>query len=290
MMNFMAVPPLPDRLPSDHKGKFGHAFLVGGAIGMTGAAIIAGRAALRCGAGLVTVAVPIAMQSVAASADPCYMTLGVDWSNADEHLRTVLCSNRYQRCTIAIGPGLGRSSETDSLVRRLYRTWPNTLVCDADALHALSENSLEDWLATRASTANRILTPHLGEWERLCGENAQDRNSQIAKANACAKQWNAIIVLKGQKTWVTDGERSLENGTGNPSLAVGGSGDALTGIITALVCQGMNAWDASVLGVHLHGLAADIAHRELGTPSTLATELIHYLPHAFRSMSDKVPS
>jgi len=91
--------------------------------------------------------------------------------------------------------------------------------------------------------------------------------------------------------WIlTTGLHCYENSTGNPSLAVGGSGDALTGIITALICQGMNAMDASVLGVYWHGLAADIAHRELGTPSTLATDLIHYLPHAFRSMSDKVLS
>jgi ADP-dependent NAD(P)H-hydrate dehydratase len=289
-MKAISVPHLPDRLPGDHKGRFGHAVVVGGATGMTGAAIIAGRAALRCGAGLVTVAVPNAMQIVAASADPCYMTIGVDWHHADEHLRTLLHTTRYQRCTIAIGPGLGRSSATDSLVRSLYQTWPNTLVCDADALNALSANSPEDRLTQRTSTAKRILTPHPGEWERLCGVDSHDRTGQIEKANVLAAQWNAIIVLKGQKTCVTDGEHCYENHTGNPSLAVGGSGDALTGIIAAMVCQGMNAMDASVLGVYLHGLAADIAHRELGTPSTLATDLIHYLPHAFRSMSDKVLS
>lgn len=289
-MKSISVPHLPDRLQGDHKGRFGHAVVVGGAKGMTGAAIIAGRAALRCGAGLVTVAVPDSMQIVAASADPCYMTIGVDWHQADTHLRTLLHTNRYQRCTIAIGPGLGRSSATDALVRSLYQTWPNTLVCDADALNALSENSPEEGVTLPASTAKRILTPHPGEWERLCGVDSHDRIGQIEKANTLAAQWNAIIVLKGQKTWVTDGERCYENRTGNPSLAVGGSGDALTGIITALVCQGMNAMDASVFSVYLHGLAADIAHRELGTPSTLATDLIHYLPQAFRCMPDEVSS
>lgn len=281
-MNSVSVPRLPSRLPSDHKGKFGHALIVGGAVGMTGAAILAGRTALRCGAGLVTVAIPETMQSVAAAADPCYMTLGVDWSNAEKHLHDVLQSSRYSKCTIAIGPGLGRSKETDGLVCNLFRNWTNTLVCDADAINALSDNGPTDWMTMRGLTAHRILTPHPGEWQRLSGVDPRDRVGQIESAKACAKAWNAIIVLKGQHTWVTDGERSFENNTGNPSLAVGGSGDALTGIITAFVCQGMSPFDAAVLGVHLHGLAADIAHRELGTPSTLATDLIHYLPHAFR--------
>ena len=127
-----------------------------------------------------------------------------------------------------------------------------------------------------------MLTPHPGEWERLCGVSAKDRAGQVAAANELAARTKCIVLLKGNQTFITNGKDSFINSTGNASMAVGGSGDCLTGIIAALVCQGMDGMDATRLGAHLHGLAGDIAHEELGTPSTLATDLVRYLPDAFR--------
>jgi len=131
----------------------------------------------------------------------------------------------------------------------------------------------------------RILTPHPGEWERLSGVKAKDRAGQIVAAHDFAARTKCIVLLKGNQSLITNGEESFTNATGNASMAVGGSGDCLTGIIAALICQGMNGMDAARLGAHLHGLAGDLAHEEIGTPSTLALDLIQFLPAAFRQLA-----
>ena len=168
------------------------------------------------------------------------------------------------------------------------------VVLDADGLNALSESDFWKSLSRSQSASRfhqnespRILTPHPGEWERLSGISSKDRAAQIESANAHAARTHSVIVLKGHRTWITDGVRSHENQTGNPSLAVGGSGDCRTGIITALVCQGLSCFEAAVLGVHMHGLAGDLAHKELGSPSTLPLDLIRFLPNAFRAAHRK---
>jgi len=134
----------------------------------------------------------------------------------------------------------------------------------------------------RSLQGPRILTPHPGEWARLTNVKADEFDQQQQAAVELAKHTGMVIVLKSHQTLVTDGTSQYRNTTGNPSLAVGGSGDVLTGIIVAMVCQGLPAFQAASLAVYLHGLAGDLAHAHLGTPSTLGTDLIEFLPAAFR--------
>ena len=284
------IPRLPPRALDAHKGSFGHALLIGGATGMTGAISIAGIACLRIGAGLVTLGIPQCSHIVVASFDPNYMTLPLPCDsdgrlNSDAEIALSLLLNRAS--CVAIGPGLGRSDASDRVVANLFQNLEGPLLVDADGLNALSESKF--WQEIVRGTIPpinrlRILTPHPGEWARLCGVSAKDRAGQVAAANDLAARTKCIVLLKGNQTLITNGKDSFINSTGNASMAVGGSGDCLTGILAALVCQGMDGMDAVRLGAHLHGLAGDLAHEELGTPSTLATDLIRYLPAAFRKL------
>ncbi len=287
------IPMLPTRAADSHKGTFGHAFLVGGATGMTGAIAIAGMACLRAGAGLVTLGVPACNQSLVASLDPNYMTLPLP-CDSDGRLEfgaeAKMSDLQRQAKCVAIGPGLGRSDQSDAIVVNLFATCLGSLIVDADALNALSGSSLWKRLLDGEAALNlapRILTPHPGEWERLSGSPASDRVAQTESAKRLAHQNKCIVLLKGHETFITNGTNSFINSTGNPSMAVGGNGDCLTGIITAFICQGMSALDAARLGAHLHGLAGDLAHSELATPSTLATDLIRFLPEAFRVFGNR---
>lgn len=282
----MKIPQLPERPIDCHKGDFGHALILGGRRGMTGAAVLAGQAALRVGAGLVTLATPKNCQLIAAAACPIAMTLGLPWKQNVSRLRHKLFEGRHRNCVLAVGPGLGRRPNIDELIVDLFRSWPKPVVFDADALNVLSDNSdAMEGLGSnnpQRTQAIRILTPHPGEWERICGIPAKQRDEQIEAARQFALRHGCIVVLKGANTFVTDGCTDYTNRTGNSSLAVGGSGDTLTGIITGLICQKMAPFDAAILGVYLHGLSADIAHSELGTPSTLAMDLLSFLPAAMK--------
>jgi ADP-dependent NAD(P)H-hydrate dehydratase len=269
-----SVPRLSPRPDEAHKGMYGHALLVGGSLGMTGAIVLAGKGALRAGAGLVTLATPSPCQGIAAAALPTAMTLGWDSSLAN------LDSSKFQDCVLAIGPGLGQSPDSDRLAIERFVSWNGVAVMDADALNALSS---VPWQDLRPS-GPRVLTPHPGEWSRLCGAPASDRQAQRERAITIALKSQTVIVLKGHRTIVTDGTHLFENPTGNPSMAVGGNGDVLTGILTGLVCQSLSPFDAAVLAVYLHGLSGDIAHRILGTPSTLPEDLLDHLPTAFQSL------
>jgi NAD(P)H-hydrate epimerase len=252
---------------------------------MSGAICIAAMLALRCGAGLVTAAVPQASQPIVAGCHPCLMTMAWEdppegWDEQpsagwSERVVDSLLARYKPGVVLGIGPGLGRSAGQQRLAAGVVANWPGVAVVDADALAAVVKQ-------TGSKLPPRILTPHPGEWERLCGVGADNRDGQRAEAVAWARQTGWVIVLKGHSTLVTDGHRYMLNPTGNPSLAVGGSGDALVGVIAALACQGIGPWEAAVLGTYLHGLAADLAHAKLGTPSTLATDLMEAMPAAFR--------
>ena len=285
------LPRLPRRASDAHKGSFGHALLIGGATGMTGAIALAGMACLRSGAGLVTLGIPQYSQAIVASMNPNYMTLPLP-CDVDGRLTSAAESrirSRIEQATcVAIGPGLGRSVGSDTIVANLFKKFDGPLIVDADGLNALSESRI--WLQlvhceTEPSQSLRILTPHPGEWERLSGVSAKDRDGQCAAALSLSARSKCIVLLKGHRTLITDGVDSHFNLTGNASMAVGGSGDCLTGIIMAMICQGMNGIDATRLAAHLHGIAGDLAHAELETPSTLATDLVHFLPAAFRRMA-----
>jgi NAD(P)H-hydrate epimerase len=166
-------------------------------------------------------------------------------------------------------------------VERLYRAVMQPMVVDADALFALAERPG----AMTNPAAARVLTPHPGEFERLSGKRPVESERVSGAAQfAFAAGSDTTVVLKGHRTVVTDGRRFSLNRTGNPGMATGGTGDVLTGIITALLCQGLDPFDAARLGVHVHGLAGDLAAEDLGQVSMIASDLIEYLPKAFRAV------
>ncbi|MFO0939789.1 MAG: NAD(P)H-hydrate dehydratase [Pirellulales bacterium] len=288
-MSDRSIPRLPPRRPDSHKGDFGSALLIGGSRGMSGAIAMAGMAAVRAGAGLVRLAVPNCCLETVATFSPCTMLLPVtrqDSSGRMAGVTDVLLDWVKRSDCVAIGPGMGRSSMLDLMVVDLLR-WmvdhaPETaVVIDADGLNALSTCS--NWQSKLPSRC--VLTPHPGEWARLTGIPASQHDAQTDAAQKYAQQNGINVVLKGNRTLVTgrwqDGEyRAYRNETGTPAMATGGSGDVLTGIITALICQGLSPLDAARLGVHAHGRAGQLAESELGTHVVLPTDLVQYISRA----------
>jgi NAD(P)H-hydrate epimerase len=253
---------------------------------MTGAIALAGMAALRGGAGLVTVAVPDGCLELVACFDPCYMTVPLA-CDGDGRLNWA-CRDQFAGLTrnatcLGLGPGLGRSQDLDRLIVWLYQHLSVAMVVDADALNALSSGSGNDPLASPAGP--RILTPHPGEFRRLIGDRIEGGIDDLEEqAVRIAQRHGVVMVLKGHRTLITDGRRLAHNTTGNPGMSTGGSGDVLTGVITALVCQGLPMFEAAQLGVHVHGLAGDLAAAQLGQVSMTAKDLLRFLPAAFQSL------
>jgi NAD(P)H-hydrate epimerase len=283
----VSAEPMPKLLPraaDSHKGDYGRVLVVGGSRGMAGAPALAGKAALRSGAGLVTLAVPRSIQATVAGFEPAYMTLSFG-SSDDDSLRGEDVDDLLQAAdrmsAIALGPGLGTASDTVGLVHDLYGRIEQPMVVDADGLNALAQ----DLEQLRTSVAPRILTPHPGEFQRLAGEKCAGdlaaRAEQAAELCRCDDSAKTIVVLKGHHTIVTDGGQYAVNSTGNPGMATGGTGDCLTGVIVALLAQGLSPWEAARLGVHVHGLAGDLAAAALGQVSLTASDLIDFLPRAF---------
>jgi ADP-dependent NAD(P)H-hydrate dehydratase len=281
----MSLPKLPPRKPDAHKGDFGRALLIGGSYGMAGAISLAGMSCLRSGAGLVRLAVADHTLPLVSAHDPCYMTNALS-CNADREFTMPAVIDELLPVTenatcVAIGPGLERSETRTRIVQHLYERLTQPLVVDADGLNALADVAQRNGQPPR-HPGPRILTPHPGEFSRLTNQKFDSRDEQIAVAKQFAKDWDVVLVLKGQHTLITDGQRHELNQTGNPGMATGGSGDVLTGIITALVCQQLSPFDAAVLGCHVHGLAGDLAAAEIGQVSLIASDLIQFLPAAFQ--------
>jgi len=281
----LPLPMLPSRKAEAHKGDFGRALLVGGSRGMSGAIALAGMAALRSGAGLVTLAVPDVCLDTVASFEPSYMTAPLVCDEAGRmrgEAEAEICRLASASDCVACGPGLGRSDPLNELVLRLYERLPQPLVLDADGLNALAAS--DD--PCPAASAPRILTPHPGEYRRLAGQpDARwTREELCQRAVDLAGRRNWVLVVKGHRTLVTDGTRVTYNTTGNPGMATGGSGDVLTGVITALVGQGLGAFEAAQLGVYVHGQAGDLAAAQLGQTSLIARDLIAFLPQAFQAL------
>lgn len=279
------LPKLPPRAADSHKGDYGRVLVVGGSRGMAGAPALVGKAALRSGAGLVTLAVPRSIQATVAGFEPSYMTLSFGSAEGDslrgEDVDDVL--QAADRMTaIALGPGLGQASYTAGLVHDLYSRVEQPMVVDADGLNALAK----DVAQIRTPVGPRILTPHPGEFQRLAGEkcatDVPTRAEQAAMLCRLDQSSQTIVVLKGHQTIVTDSSQFAVNTTGNAGMATGGTGDCLTGVIVALLAQGLSPWEAARLGVHVHGLAGDLAAEELGQVSLIASDLIEYLPRAFQ--------
>ncbi len=261
----MKLPRLPRRKPASHKGDFGRVLVVAGSTGMCGAAILTSEAAYRSGAGLVFLAARAELVPILSIKQTC----GV--------VKTIATANDVLAIpadVVAIGPGLGLDSAPDT--RTIVQTAKTPAVVDADALNAFAEHP---GLLAKCD-GPRVLTPHPGELARLTTKSA-DRK---AWARDAAKAFNAVVVLKGHGTVVTDGTRVHVNTTGNPGMATGGAGDVLTGIIAALIGQKLDPFDAAVLGVYVHGLAGDFAARKLGELSLMATDILSFLPDAFRRL------
>ncbi len=281
------LPKLPERSEASHKGNYGHALLIGGSRGMAGSIVLAGMAAIRSGAGLTTLAVPDRIVETVAGFCPNYMTFPIPCDDRGQIVRQALepLEEKLEQVTaVALGPGLGRSNEINEFVNQLVLTCAKPMVIDADALRAMAGllQSVECQFP-----APRILTPHPGEFEAISDCPAKNRDVQVQAALRLAERCDLTIVLKGHRTLVTDGRRTDYNQTGNPGMATGGSGDCLTGIIAALLCQKMKAWDAARLGAHLHGLAGDFALARLGGHVVAPTDLIESLPDAFQEILER---
>jgi NAD(P)H-hydrate epimerase len=276
-----SVPRLAPRAAESNKGNYGRVLVVAGSRGMTGAAVLCGTAALRGGAGLVHLAVPAEVLPIVAAGNPCYMTAGLPHDGEgrlDAPAGPALLALLRANDVAAIGPGLGQSPAISDLIRAVLQT-PTPLVLDADGLNGLQG----DTTPLRGRASPLVITPHPGEFARLIKSDVETvltRREELAIRFAA--EHALVLVLKGYRTLVTDGRRIYRNTTGNPGMATGGTGDVLTGLIAALMGQIQEAFAAAQLGVYLHGLAGDLARDKLGEVSLIASDLLSYLPEAFR--------
>jgi len=283
MKSIETIPKLKTRAIDAHKGDFGRICIIAGSVGMSGAAALAGRAALRAGAGLVRVAVPKGILPIVASIEPSFTTVALPEDGegriSPKAVNAVLDLVAENDC-FAFGPGIGVCQGAKSVLQELLEQEGLRLVVDADGLNNLCK--MTNWPAE--SKAQVIVTPHPGEMRRLWSALIRkpmpaDRREQ---AVCFAQRTSAVVVLKGAGTIVSDGNKVYVNRTGNPGMATAGAGDVLTGVIAALMGQKLGNFDAAVLGVYIHGLAGDIAAKKTGQVSLIATDIIDALGDAFK--------
>ena len=276
----IAVPPRP---ADGHKGHFGRVLIIGGSVGMAGAPGLSGLAALRGGAGLVTVAVPEAIQGVVSGFDPSYMTFGL-CSDGNRQLAAAAVDDLNAvldgKNAVAIGPGLGQSDAAADLVRHVLQESPCPVVLDADGLNLAAEHAL---LRGERPPQPCVVSPHPGEFSRLTGLTVADIERQRTEtAVEFAANFGVVVILKGAQTVVTDGAKVFVNSTGNSGMATGGSGDVLTGLLAALLAQGSSVMDSAALGVFIHGLAGDIAAKNVSQRGLIASDLPRFIGEAWR--------
>lgn len=259
------------RLKFSHKGDYGRSLLVAGSLGKMGACILAARATLRAGAGLLTVHVPVCGYEIIQTSVPEAMAsvdAGQDFFSDAGDL------TNYN--VIGIGPGIGVTPSTTSGLRKILKAG-KPMVIDADALNIISKN--EDLL--KLIPAESILTPHPGEFKRLVGEWTDDFH-RLELQQKLAAQLKCTIVLKGAHTSIATSVGTVFfNSTGNPGMAKGGSGDVLTGVLTALLSQGYNSTETAVVGVYIHGLAGDLAAAKIGQTAMVASDIVEFLGQSF---------
>ena len=282
---------VPPRLPASHKGTYGRVLVVAGSTGMTGAAALASEAALRAGAGLVTLATPKHLNLILEGLLPEVMTLPLPETDAGSlsvsATSAILEFAEKTKSVLAIGPGLSQHPDTVSLVQQLVRenreqALDRRMVVDADGLNALSQAPEVISLLDREA----ILTPHPGEMSRLTSSSVPGLEAdRIRTAQQFASEHNLTLVFKGAPTvtGLANGDVWI-NSTGNPGMATGGMGDVLTGIIAGLMAQGHSSETAAVLGVYLHGLAGDIAAEALGMHGLIASDVLKAVPRAISSL------
>lgn len=276
---------LPPRHSDTHKGTFGHVLLVAGGPGRAGAAILGARAAVRAGAGLVTVAPPLAQRETVDLGSIESMTLGLPMGEEGElgaAAVEVVLAAAIGKDVLALGPGLGSLGETQAVVRGIVSRCALPAVLDADALNAFAGRLGE--LARRG--APTLLTPHPGELGRLLGVSTREVTAdRLGTARRAAERSGAVVLLKGHRTLIAcPGGYTYVNPTGNPAMATGGSGDVLTGIIAALVAQGLEVGEAAWAGAFLHGRAGDLAAGQAPGRCLAATDLVDWLAAAYAGL------
>lgn len=268
---------LPDRNPWGHKGNFGKLLLLCGSRGYTGAAFFAAMGALRSGAGLVFLGVPESIYGIEAVKlnEPVIFPLPDAGGRLSADAVPEILTRLPQMDAVLVGPGLGQSEGTLAVVRAVLENAQCLVVVDADGINVLSAH--RDLLRGRKSPT--ILTPHDGEFARLGGVIGEDR---MAAAAALAEELGCVVLLKGHETCITDGTDGYLNPTGNPGMAVGGSGDVLAGVITALLGAGLPPLEAAACGAWLHGAAGDRCAAELGQYGMLPTDMLSALPRLMK--------
>jgi NAD(P)H-hydrate epimerase len=291
-----------ERQRYSHKGDYGHVFIVAGSRGKTGAAIMAAKACLRTGAGLVTLGIPESLIDIFQSRVTEEMTLPlpdkVDGTLSEKASGMILDFLNTKADVLAIGPGIGVNAETEKLIKTLIKNSKTTMVIDADGINSIKG----DRGIFKKAKAPIILTPHPGEMAKLLHQKAESRkqNAEVAAgfslrdeiekdrintAISFAKETGTYLVLKGVPTIIAELDgKAFINSTGNPGMATGGTGDVLTGMISGFLGQGLKPIDASITGVYMHGLAGDIAVAEKGEHSLIAGDIIDKIPAAFDSL------
>jgi NAD(P)H-hydrate epimerase len=279
---------LPTRRSSSHKGTFGHAGVIAGSVGKTGAAALAARAALRVGAGLVTVAIPSSVNDVLEAKLVEAMTAPMPETKARTLARTALdrlVSFMSARTAVAIGPGLSTAPETVELIQALTKQLDRPAVFDADALNALTGRTA---LLASCKTPP-IITPHPGEMARLEPDATPQtvNNDRIGVATRFARERGLFVVLKGARTVVArpDGAVAICP-TGNPGMATAGTGDVLTGMMVGLLAQGLASWEAACTATYLHGMAGDLAAASKGQAGMIASDLVEQIPYALKHVDE----
>ena len=281
-MRLGKFPLLPRKARYD-KSRYGHTLVVAGSRGMTGAARLTSEAALRSGSGLVTLASPKGVLR-ALRLPPELMTLPLPENVAGSlHASALKAINVYTRrrrvIALAVGPGLSTDPQTVSLVQKLVAASSVPMVLDADGLNAFRDHT--DIL--RKAKAALVVTPHEREFKRLFNVSAPARAAaRAALAKKLSKFYDVVLVLKGHRTVVAGGGKIYENHTGNAGMAKGGSGDVLTGIIAAFIAQGLTPFEAARWAVYFHGRAGDLAVRKTGQLGLTASDIIQFLPKAFK--------
>lgn len=271
---------LPPRSREGHKGIFGRVLIVGGNDQMIGAPALAGTAALRMGSGLVQIAMPKSVLAICLSITPELVGLGLgDTPDLDHLMEAVVKAD-----AIVIGPGMGHASVAKARLMQLMKL-EKPMVIDADGLNIIAAE--KKW--PRDFKAHAVLTPHPGEMGRLAHllgrtEVPTDETGRIEIATEAARAFGQVIVLKGHRTVVTDGVRVYVNHTGDSTLSKAGTGDVLSGLIGCLLGQGIERFEAATIGVHLHGLAGEIAGKKWGRRCALAREVIDAIPEAIRKI------
>lgn len=268
---------LPDRDPWGHKGDFGKLLLLCGSRGLTGAAYLAAMGALRSGAGLVFLGVPESIYAIEAVKLEEPVVFGLPDEDGKLSVRAVseILERLPQMDAVLTGCGLGQSAGTLAVVQAVLENAQCPVVLDADGINVLAAH--KDILRGRQHPT--ILTPHDGEFARFGGSISEDR---MVCAADFAREWNSIVLLKGHETCITDGKTGYRNHTGNPGMAVGGSGDVLAGIITGLLGQGLAPLEAAACGAWLHGAAGDLCAKELGQYGMLPTDMLLRLPRLLK--------